>query len=267
MTPVTSTKSESLLKILLKLKLNFPNIHIAQTGGTGTNFDFEVRPIDFLKYAKKDFKNGDGRGLINAITNAKRAIDCQTDTILSIFNIKFDETLPKAAIQFIQLTNNTENTNEKHNLKLIEALGLAPIGLISKVRRLRHSLEHYYEYPSLNETKDAIELAELYINATQNKIKMMYEINISNEEYDFNFATPSTGMDLMFKDGDYFMNLSFGNKKIEDINFDNTEIEFYYFLKMILFYDDDEELSECLSGILCHLNHPQSKLKINVIVD
>jgi len=44
--------------------------------------EFPLDPKDFLTFAKKDFFAADTRGLVNALSNAKRAIDCQTDSIL-----------------------------------------------------------------------------------------------------------------------------------------------------------------------------------------
>ena len=58
------------------------------SGGTGLNFDeFDITPRDFLRYAKDDFQSQSEAGLINALSNAKRAIDCQIDTAIRSMGI------------------------------------------------------------------------------------------------------------------------------------------------------------------------------------
>ena len=38
-----------------------------------------VKPIDYLNFARWDIVYGDTGALVNALTNIKRAIDCQLD--------------------------------------------------------------------------------------------------------------------------------------------------------------------------------------------
>src|SRR5579859_7489665 len=65
-----------------KGKLDWTNLSFATDGGTGYPSRFEIRPDDFITFAKADFFKADTRGLVNALSNAKRAIDCQTDAFL-----------------------------------------------------------------------------------------------------------------------------------------------------------------------------------------
>jgi len=71
-----------LLNLFLTCKINAGNIIVERGSGELLNHEFEIKPKDFLNYSKKDFKAKNERGNINALTNAKRAIDCQTDKIL-----------------------------------------------------------------------------------------------------------------------------------------------------------------------------------------
>ncbi|MEF2965892.1 hypothetical protein V3851_08630 [Paenibacillus sp. M1] len=48
--------------------------------GTLNTITFQVSPSRFLELAYTDFRLGTEDGLINSLTNAKRAIDCQIDT-------------------------------------------------------------------------------------------------------------------------------------------------------------------------------------------
>lgn len=256
--------NEILLNALKKIKFNFAKLFVSEDSGSGTYFEFEITPYDFLKFAKKDILNNDKRARINAITNAKRAIDCQTDTILSILNLEFSKPLPAAATSFIELVNHKENANEKSTFKLIAALGLAPINLISKVRKLRHKLEHYYESPSQDEAREAIELAEFYLNATDNKIKMIWSIAFTNEEIDnYKDPYPSKTIYIDFRDRDALINVRVDK---EEIVFANTEVLFYLFLKLLLHYKDEEDIESCMKKILEQIKHPQAHLDIQAFI-
>jgi len=49
-----------------------------------------VQPEDFLLFAKKDYQENDERGLINCLSNVKRAIDCIIDEVLNIYGIDIE---------------------------------------------------------------------------------------------------------------------------------------------------------------------------------
>ena len=50
---------------------------------------FEIDPETFLDYAKEDFLSFDERGCINALSNVKRSIECQSDIIHFSFGIPY----------------------------------------------------------------------------------------------------------------------------------------------------------------------------------
>lgn len=53
--------------------------------------DFEVTPEEFLNFAKMDYKDNSKKGLVGAVTNAKRAIDCQIDWIINYLGYEYLE--------------------------------------------------------------------------------------------------------------------------------------------------------------------------------
>ncbi|MEF2965891.1 hypothetical protein V3851_08625 [Paenibacillus sp. M1] len=55
-------------------------------------------------------------------------------------------------------------------LQFLQSLNIAPHFIISKIRKLRNNLEHEYSLPTFDEVKEAIEVADLFINATENKV-------------------------------------------------------------------------------------------------
>lgn len=48
---------------------------------------FEVTPTEYLAFAENDLESKDLRGLINALSNTKRALDCQIDSLLYTFGL------------------------------------------------------------------------------------------------------------------------------------------------------------------------------------
>lgn len=43
---------------------------------------FDVTPHEYLEFMEEDLKGEDKRNLINALSNAKRALDCQIESLL-----------------------------------------------------------------------------------------------------------------------------------------------------------------------------------------
>ena len=68
----------TLLDIIKKIRIDLTQGYVHTDQWSAPYYDFEITPKDFLNYGKLDFKQNDKRGLINSLTNAKRAIDCQT---------------------------------------------------------------------------------------------------------------------------------------------------------------------------------------------
>ena len=47
--------------------------------------DFEILPQDFISYAEVDLTSSYEHNIINALSNSKRALDCQLDILLLSF--------------------------------------------------------------------------------------------------------------------------------------------------------------------------------------
>lgn len=55
--------------------------------GWGNQFvdtEFETMPDEFISFAEEDLETSNGHKYINALSNAKRALDCQTDRLLKL---------------------------------------------------------------------------------------------------------------------------------------------------------------------------------------
>jgi hypothetical protein len=139
---------------LSKVKLDLTSIIYLPNGEEHyPSIDFQITPNDFLSYSKEDILVKNDRGIINAISNAKRAIDCQIDSVLSAIGLTHTELskFKKITEPFINFLNINEDVGFK--LKIIHGLNLAPSYIISKARVLRHKLEHNYEKPTIDDAK------------------------------------------------------------------------------------------------------------------
>jgi len=149
---------------------------------TPLTYTFPINPSEFLLFAKEDFKSGGVRGSVNALTNAKRVIDCQTDILLTCLGYDPAKTLPNVALDFIKDYQTRYGSFEAtQKLKLLQALDVVPSGMVSRIRKLRNALEHEYRIPKESEVQDSIELATLFRGATDNVIRnFLHEYRIGN---------------------------------------------------------------------------------------
>jgi len=239
-----------LLTIFKNEKIDFSDLSFNIEDCDNLEFNYEISPKVFLRFAKIDFESGDLRGYVNAITNSKRAIDCQTDKILSTFNIDVED-IPKSAIEFIQQNSEAKKTDSRAALKLIQALDIAPIGLISKVRMLRHKLEHFYKTPTVEETKEAIDLAEFFINATQHKVYINYSFYIGNH---FNGEDMFNHIDFRYDQKNGCFTLTTADEEKKSIY--TNSVVFYYLLMLTICAEDINDVQDTFKKLLKFINHP-----------
>jgi hypothetical protein len=103
-----------------------------------------VTPIQYLNFAEKDLRLGGPRGLVNALTNSKRAIDCLIYNLLSSLGMPEPYSFPA-------------------RLEALHALGLLAPRIVRKIVQLRNVLEHEYYLPKVAEVEDAYDVTALFI--------------------------------------------------------------------------------------------------------
>jgi hypothetical protein len=121
--------------------------------GPELDHEFDVSPEEFLDLAELDFERGGESARINCITNAKRAFECQVDKLL--YCVGYD---PKALGKI-----------QKRLQRLREVGFLAP-RILRKINDPRSLLEHEYVSPSPEEAEQGLDLASLFIEATNRYI-------------------------------------------------------------------------------------------------
>lgn len=128
------------------------------------SFPYDIQGDDFSNFSNRDLESDGSHGLVNALSNAKRAIDCQVDAILKTFKIKKKRGFPGKVEQF----------NE---------LGLVAPRILNRVIRQRNYLEHEYVLPDRERVEDAVDTATLFVAVT-NRIYRMFPQEISIGEGD-----------------------------------------------------------------------------------
>lgn len=107
-----------------------------------------VTPPEYLRFAEVDLAAGGSHGCVNALSNAKRAIDCQVTNILQGFGLSIPKQFPA-------------------KLEKIASLGLVAPRIVKKIVRLRNLLEHEFNNPEISEVEDAVDVATLFLEATR----------------------------------------------------------------------------------------------------
>src|SRR5688572_20286277 len=105
----------------------------------------DIEPRDFLELAEEDLERGRDAALLNAITNAKRAIHCQVDYVLACLG--YDPQRLSTAAKF----------------ELFDRFGFVAPRILRRVTKLRNVLEHEYIRPPEEQVIDAVDLAALFV--------------------------------------------------------------------------------------------------------
>ena len=155
-------------KDLLKA-LAFDPVSIWIECGSGgvLEHEFDLNPSDFLSFADADLAESNQRALVNALSNAKRAIDCQVDKVFCCFG-----------------TNSRKNFPQK--MKILNEMGIIAPRIISKIVTMRNYLEHEYRCPEQEKVEDAVDIANLFVTSLDRALQFpdQYAIENSNEAED-----------------------------------------------------------------------------------
>lgn len=121
---------------------------------------FEISAKDFLIFAKSDFKDNNEKGLINALSNAKRAISNRMDEMIKL--------------SCLQKISSKKNWNIPTKMDKLSAIGIfVPRLLQRKITSMRNLLEHEYIISKdSQEVEDIIEIAELFLASTEKYVEL-----------------------------------------------------------------------------------------------
>jgi hypothetical protein len=144
--------SQKLRELIETVGIKQEKACLEPSSGDFLDYEFDVAPEDFLEQAERDHNTGGNAALFNSITNAKRAIRCQIDKIIYC------------------LGYNAGDLKIARKVELLTTLGFVAPRLLRKVDEPRNLLEHKFQNPSLQEVEDALDIATLFIEATNRSI-------------------------------------------------------------------------------------------------
>lgn len=135
---------------------------------------YDIDPWEFLSYTRQDLEEDSERGRINALSNAKRAIECRADEILTLSNLKSFSSRLRWGLPY--------------KMQVLRTLGIsAPDVLTNYIASNRNILEHAYVRPKdLEQTRYIADIAELFLSATNKYVERGYissaTINYTREQ-------------------------------------------------------------------------------------
>ena len=118
---------------------------------------FEITPEEFLRYAETDLEATLPHRFVNALSNTKRALDCQLDSILDALGL--------------YETSRTQRWGFPAKLRILEDIGMVTPRILSKINRMRNLLEHEYQSPSPESVDDALDTASIFVAYTNSLLR------------------------------------------------------------------------------------------------
>jgi hypothetical protein len=156
------SETDQILELFKVVELDPDNSSTLRDGCIEIEPEYELMPSDFIKYAELDLDQKDDRSLVNALSNAKRAIDCRTDMIITALRLS-----PKNL--------------KMSKFNILKEMSILAPRIIDKIRTARNLLEHEYSLPDKALVEDAVDVAMLYEAASQRVFYLFPElIHIAN---------------------------------------------------------------------------------------
>jgi len=133
--------------------LNHEEFQVEGTGFLEYEIPFDIKPKDFLFYAEQDLNSSLPHCFVNALSNGKRALDCQVLCLLDIFG----------------LLKHAEKKRWGFPSKIdaLKKIGVIAPRILTKVNKTRNLLEHEFANPNSEQVIDFIDVVALFIESTK----------------------------------------------------------------------------------------------------
>jgi hypothetical protein len=112
---------------------------------------WDVKSSEYLRFAETDVQSNDRRGAVNALANAKRALECQIDSLIIAF----------------EMANIASRWRFPAKVEALGKIGLVAPRILAKVNRHRNEMEHKYICPPLEVVRDFVDVVALFIESTK----------------------------------------------------------------------------------------------------
>jgi hypothetical protein len=159
----------------------------------GISTPWDIAPNEYLKFAEKDIEGGDRRGAVNALSNAKRALGCQIDSLMIAFGLR----------------EIARNWGLPHKLKSLTDMGIVAPRILSKINRHRNEMEHEYSCPPVEVVNDFVDVVALFIEATK--------FHINDRRCMWEFGDGGQGVRLELREGYIHVRLDRNPKECYEI--------------------------------------------------
>lgn len=141
-------------------------VHLDSWGNENIEVPFPIRAKEFLKSAEYDLSSEYDRHLVNALSNIKRAIDCQLDSLLFGFGL-FEKSKKK-------------KWHFPDKIVCLNKIGITSPRILERINQQRNLLEHEYTSPDKKRVEDALDVATLFLAYTD---KFLYNALIECEPF------------------------------------------------------------------------------------
>lgn len=208
---MTNTK-DKILKIILNEAPNATSEYYEEK--------YEITPKNFFEYAKKDFEMENEKGFTNAANNIRIGIECQIDTILTIFD-------------FLKKSK-TDNWNYETKVEFLEKLNITSQKTIKRVLKLKNLVGTEYKLNSKKTIESALKTFEAFLSETQKCIKQLNEFQFdvsAHPEFNEN-SSQDWVFELKYKNNEFF--IYYLNKEILKLTQDDEK--YFDFLKKYVEY-------------------------------
>lgn len=121
---------------------------------------YDISPEEFLDFAENAIASKSKAGMINAISNLKRALDCEMDVFFESINLK--NIVDKKNLKF------------KKKTQFLADIGFFPTQTINKLNSIRNKMEHEYKIPEISDLQAYYELAWSVVKIVDLYIELLY---------------------------------------------------------------------------------------------
>lgn len=192
--------------------------------GVDIKVPFELKAKDFLKFAECDLSSDSTHQQVNALSNIKRAIECQLDSLLFGFGL-FRK-------------SEKENWSFPHKIECLNKVGVISPSILKRINKKRVLLEHKYESPEKEQVEDALDVATLFVEYTN---RFLFNVVIRYTHFNYKDEGDVIAQ-LFYKEG----KIVFKKTNIVDGKYlryiDNTNKEKLIFLTKEVTADSEEYL-------------------------
>jgi hypothetical protein len=129
---------------------------------------FDTMPSEYLRFAEADLQTDLEHRFINALSNAKRALDCQADRLLKMLGY-YKESQDKF-------------WGFPKKILLFQKVDIIAPRVLNKINKTRNLMEHQYIKPNSEQVEDFIDIVSLFIASTDQYASFVEEVKYMNLE-------------------------------------------------------------------------------------